>query len=156
MTQLVSQLMQQSRGLTRTIVGYDLHDLGEADTGRLVELFERLIRNLPQNPVVYCFIDAFDPSSKFASGNDEMLTRLLNVARQPLPIGTAVKMLLTCSNSAVGFQRHLGPWEILDLGPLTRCRDRGPAHPATHAYDHTAVWKLIDGQVVRKYPMYYV
>lgn len=156
MIQLVSQLMQQFRGLTRSIVGYDLHDLWAADTGRLVELFECLIRNLPQNSVVYCFIDAFDPSSRFGSGNDEMLTRLLNVARQPLPTGTAVKMLLTCSNSAVGFRRHLNPWEILDLGPLKRCRGRGPAHPATHAYDHTAVWKLVDEQLVRKHPVHYV
>lgn len=57
MIQLLSQLMLQYQGLTLDILDYSSHSLEDTDTGSLLELFARLLLNLPPRSRVYCVID---------------------------------------------------------------------------------------------------
>lgn len=143
MIQLVSQLMLQYQGLTLSVLDYDLQNFKEADTGRLLKLFERLLRHLSPHSQVYCIIDAFDPSSKSVIENDKMLTGLLDLTGQSFPNDITVKVLLTSSKSAVGFRRHLSAPDILDMGLLKKSGGGGSAHVGTCQFDHTAVGKVL-------------
>ncbi|KAK2596356.1 hypothetical protein N8I77_013250 [Diaporthe amygdali] len=148
MIQLVSQLMLQYQGLTLSILD-DLHSLEEADTGRLLKLFERLLQHLSPHSQVYCIIDAFD-LSKPVTGNAEMLTSLLDLAGHSFSNYISVKVLLTSSKSAIGFRRHLDAGEILDMGLLKRSGGRAPTHLVTYQkFEHTAVGKVLGEIFVR-------
>lgn len=147
MVQLVSQLMLQCRGPTLSVPSYDLENICNEDTDRLLTLLEQLVLHLPPKSQVYCIIDAFN--SKAAPENDKILKSLLDLSKQSFSRGIIMKVLFTCSKSTVGFRRHLSAGEVLDIGLSKRRGAKRAAHMAMHQFHHTAVGKMLEDVLVR-------
>lgn len=151
MMQLISQLMLQYPGLTRSVLTHDLIDLKREDTDGLFKLFERLVLSLPSRSHIYCIIDAFDPSPKADPENEKILASLVGLTKKSSSSDIIVKVLFTCSKLSVGFRRHLRVEEILNMGSLKSRGAGGSAHLALHRFHPMlgVIEKLVNAPLVR-------